>query len=333
MTVDLEIIGAVADTADAILRGGPAGSTTDAGWAESAWAKLAASGLVTLGVPETHGGSGGGVREAAAVIRAAAAHAASMPLVESSLATGWLAAQGSFTLPDAVVTVACAAEPVPWGSVAGCLLAVEGDVLRIVETARVSWSREHNLAGEPRDRAEYQRRAGDVLVPLPEDARWRLVLLGALGRSVQIAGAAESVLDLSVKYVTERVQFGKPLAQRQAVQQMLARLAGETCAASAAADAAVAAVADAGIGSARAEFAVAAAKTRSSQAATAVARLAHQVHGAIGLTEEYSLGAFTLRLWSWRAEAGSAEYWSDWLGRRALQLGPDALWNAIADGD
>jgi acyl-CoA dehydrogenase len=282
------------------------------------------------------------------VIRAAARHAASMPLTEGSLVAGWLADRGTLTLRAGTITTACShpdpdnsswwvADAVPWGRAADVLLALEshsdGYRLRTVEAARSTSLPGQNLAGEPRDRVRYQAHAEDLAVPVPADAAWRALLLSALGRTVQIAGAAESVLDLSVKYVGERVQFGKPLAQRQAVQQMMARLAGETCAATAAADAAVAAVADWGIESRRAEFAVAAAKTRAGRAAGIVARLAHQLHGAIGLTEEYALGAFTMRLWSWRGESGDAEFWSDWLGRCAVDLGPGALWNSLAGGE
>ncbi|HVW42144.1 MAG TPA: acyl-CoA dehydrogenase family protein [Amycolatopsis sp.] len=333
MTADLDVVTAVAETADGILGGeGRTESTVDAGWAGSAWHKLAASGLVRLGVPEQHGGSGGGVAEAAAVIRAAAAHAASMPIVESTLLAGWLAGCGPFAVPDGVLTVGVAGEPVPWGSVAEQVLVADTTTLRLVPAAVARWSAERNLAGEPRDQATIPEQAGDVVAALTGDAVTRLRLLSALGRSVQIAGAAEAVLDLSVTYVRERVQFGKPLARQQAVQQMLARLAGETVAAGAAADAAVSAVERHGIGSLRGEFAVAAAKTRCGEAAGAVARLAHQLHGAIGLTEEYALGAFTMRLWSWREEAGTAGFWADWLGRRAVRLGPDALWDLIAEG-
>ena len=54
---------------------------------------------------------------------------------------------------------------------------------------------------------------------------------GALVRSAQMAGGLEFLLAQSVKYVTERKQFGRPLAAFQAIQQNLALLAGHTAAA------------------------------------------------------------------------------------------------------
>ena len=103
------------------------------------------------------------------------------------------------------------------------------------------------------------------------------------------------------------------------------------CIAAAAGESAAAAVAEHGVESRRAEFAVAAAKSSASGAGLAAARIAHQVHGAIGLTEEYALGAFTMRLWSWSTEAGNEAFWSAWLGERVRGFGPDSLWSAIAD--
>ena len=55
------------------------------------------------------------------------------------------------------------------------------------------------------------------------------MLMGAAVRSVQSAGALETILSLSVAYANERVAFERPIGKFQAVQQNLARLAGEIC--------------------------------------------------------------------------------------------------------
>jgi acyl-CoA dehydrogenase len=60
-----------------------------------------------------------------------------------------------------------------------------------------------------------------------------------------------------------------------------------------------------------------------------VARLAHQVHGAIGFTQEYRLHHLTRRCWSWRDEAGGEATWSRFLGAGLLADGPDGLWPAL----
>ena len=64
-----------------------------------------------------------------------------------------------------------------------------------------------------------------------------------------------------------------------------------------------------------ASLACAVAKARTSEAAQLVASIAHAVHGAIGVTEEYDLQLYTRRLHEWRMAHGSEAYWHRLLGR------------------
>jgi acyl-CoA dehydrogenase len=64
--------------------------------------------------------------------------------------------------------------------------------------------------------------------------------------------------------------------------------------------------------------AVLAAKAQASHGAGTVAAIAHQLHGAIGTTEEHRLRLTTTRLWSWRDEDGPAAECFAELGRAAL---------------
>ena len=153
-----------------------------------------------------------------------------------------------------------------------------------------------------------------------------IVQFGAAVRAQQMAGALEHILDQSVQWSLDRVQFGRPIAKFQAVQHNLAQLAGEVAAAGAAADGAAEAIARHGIGSEMTEAEVAIAKVRVGEAAGTGAAIAHQVHGAMGFTYEHSLHHATRRLWSWREEFGNEAHWADRLGRMVAARGADALW-------
>ena len=143
----------------------------------------------------------------------------------------------------------------------------------------------------------------------------------ALALVALIGGALERCLELSIEHANTRVQFGKPLGKQQAVQQNLAILAEETAAVAVAAQAAAAAR-DGG----DAAFEIACAKLRANQAAGRGAAIAHQVHGAIGFTQEYPLHRFTRALTYWRSAAGTDAYWANRLGGLASRNGGTGLW-------
>jgi acyl-CoA dehydrogenase len=178
-----------------------------------------------------------------------------------------------------------------------------------------------NLANEPRERG--------LSVALPAQAvRAGLVRAwvtggGALIRAQQMVGAMERCLDHALRYAMERKQFGRPIGKFQAVQMMLAEAAGHYAAATAAADLAAEAYGTAQLG-----FAVAVAKSRVGEAAGKVAEVCHQVHGAMGFTQEHPLHFATRRLWSWRDEFGHESFWQERIGRMVCAQGGEALCDA-----
>jgi acyl-CoA dehydrogenase len=143
----------------------------------------------------------------------------------------------------------------------------------------------------------------------------------AVLRSIQMAGALAQVLELCVNYANTRVQFGKPIGKFQAIQHMIADLASQAAAAQVAGLYAARQI-DAG----NAFQAAAVAKTLVGKAAGRAAAIAHQVFGAIGVTDEHSLHYYTRRLWQWRADAGSEHWWAERIGFQVLDAGGAALW-------
>ena len=244
---------------------------------------------------------GATIAELAEVVRVASQYAAPIPLGEDALARRLLARAG-LAAPAGPLTVAefhdGRAEGVPYARIATGIVAVGPEGVALLRPGSYRVSEGENLAGEPRDTVEAD--AFEVFGKGAILRRW-----GALLRAVQIAGALERVLQLTVRQADDRRQFGQPLRRFQAIAHQLAELAGETAAARAAADAAAE---DPQL------WKIAAAKVRCGEAAGRAATIAHQVHGAIGFTDEHVLHHFTLRLWSWRDEFGTEEEWASVLG-------------------
>jgi alkylation response protein AidB-like acyl-CoA dehydrogenase len=65
-------------------------------------------------------------------------------------------------------------------------------------------------------------------------------------------------------------------------------------------------------------LAAAMAKSRTSEAAVLVASIAHALHGAIGIAEEYDLQLLTRRLHEWRMAHGSEAHWNALIGHSVL---------------
>jgi acyl-CoA dehydrogenase len=150
--------------------------------------------------------------------------------------------------------------------------------------------------------------------------------LGAFVCVGQAAGAFDAVLAMSVDHANTRVQFGKPLSKFQAVQQSLATLAVEAAAVNVAAAAAADALDRWGGAGEAVLFEIAAAKLRTNIAIGIGTGIAHQVHGAIGFTQDHGLHPLTKSLMRWRSACGNDAYWAGILGDLACSLGGSGLW-------
>jgi|GEM_PF-21476 len=186
-------------------------------------------------------------------------------------------------------------------------LAAEADGgLNLDPVTILAIARAHGLAGAPWPLAGAMLAAAQQR---PQDD-WAAALATA-----EIAGLCETVLAMTLDWTQTRQQFGKPLSKNQAVQHELAIMAAETAAAGAAVGVAALALA------AGTPHHAAAAKARASEAAGQVAALAHQLHGAIGVTADHRLHLFTAKLWQRRDQQGSEYRHQAALGQAALSAG------------
>ncbi|MGB7259340.1 MAG: acyl-CoA dehydrogenase family protein, partial [Pseudolabrys sp.] len=206
----------------------------------------------------------------------------------------------------------------------------KGPAVALVATADCGLGEGHNLAGESSASVNFAGVTPRKLSAAPNLDRHALLLMGATIRAVQTAGALEAILALSVAYANERVAFERPIGKFQAVQQNLARLAGETAAALAVSGSAADAIAQADAFDEMVLLEVASAKIRCAEAAAEGAAIAHQVFGAIGFTNEHILHRFTLRMLAWRDDFGNESQWAAKLGKDIARRGADDFWPLVA---
>jgi acyl-CoA dehydrogenase len=320
-------------------------------WKESLWRALADAGLTLAWVPEQQGGAGASLNEGFAILGVAGRYAVPVPLAETLIA-GWLLARAGIAAPAGAMTVAPArprdritlnadgtvsglSRGIPFAKDSNHIAVVAtGDksaVIALVNTADCRVGEGQNLAGDGSDTVTFERTKAIRSAPAPAGLNaTALMLMGATVRSVQAAGALEAILSLSVRYANERVAFERPIGKFQAVQQNLARLAGETAAALAAAGSAADTIAQTQPFDDTVLLEAASAKIRTGEAAAEGSAIAHQVHGAIGFTNEHVLHRFTLRLLSWRDDFGNESHWAAALGELVAKRGANQFWPMLA---
>ena len=127
----------------------------------------------------------------------------------------------------------------------------------------------------------------------------------SLAAAAQLVGLAQQMLDMSVAYVGQREQFGKPVGSFQAVKHHLADAALRLEFARPCVHRAAWVLANSPDD---VQVAVSLAKAQASEAALLAARKALQVHGAIGYTVEYDLHMWMKRAWALAAAWGDAAW-------------------------
>lgn len=318
------------------------GRTPDGAWDADRWGAIEGAGLLLAFAPEAAGGFGLPPSEALAIAKAAARVALPLPVADT-LVGNWLLAQVGMGLDGGPVTFCEGSlelrrnemawhlggklQRAAWGRQTTVVAMASSDTGNRLVRVRPGLPDKvqvgSNIAGEPRDTLCISARLSDEDVGSASITAEFVRLAGAALRTVQIAGALEAVLDMTLGFVRERTQFGRPLGGFQVIQHQVAVLAEEAAAGQTAGDLAVAAFAD---GLVERADAVATAKIRAGEAAAKATAIAHQLHGAMGFTQEYPLHRLVRRLWAWRDEFGGEAEWALMLGRRMAVAGSDGLW-------
>jgi acyl-CoA dehydrogenase len=321
----------------------------DGGWKAPLWKALADAGLPLAWVPEAFGGSGASLAEGFTVLGAAGRIALAVPLAETMLA-GWLLSRAGLQAPEGAMTIA-PARPLDRitlgrdGTLSGRALGVpfatdaqhiavladgdKGAAVALVAAKDCRVDSGQTPAGDASNAVSFDHVKPLHSAPAPID-RKALMLMGAAVRGVQTAGALEAILAMSVAYANERVAFERRIGKFQAVQQNLARLAGEVAAALAVSGSAADTLSQSDTFDDVTFLEAASAKIRCAEAATEGAAVAHQVFGAIGFTKEHVLHRLTLRMLAWRDDFGNESWWAAELGTHVARRGADDFWPMVA---
>jgi alkylation response protein AidB-like acyl-CoA dehydrogenase len=286
---------------------------------DALWSEIESAGFADALVPEADGGAGLSGQEAAVLLFLAGAHALPLPLGQTMIARA-AALRCGLALPEGPVAIAghpaSAADgvvvlaDVPYGATCRHVLAsIAGRfVLLPTKSARIERSGVHGSLTSTLSLPEttVAEAAADL-----DAAGVDWLAAGAVVTAARMVGAMERALAMTVDHANQRVQFGKPIGRLQAVQQQISVMVEEVFAARIAVSLALAQEPPHGI-------MAAVAKTRAGEAAAVAAAVAHAVHGAIGITEEFDLQLLTRQLHEGRVQFGGERYWNQRLGEAAL---------------
>ncbi len=260
---------------------------SERGYDEALWKLLCEQvGVAALVVPEELGGAGGELADAAVVLEELGKGLVPTPLFGTTLAELALLSADE---PDAealaglaegtsIGAVVFSADYVVNGDVADVVIAVEdGELTR--------WTK---VVSHPATTMDPTRRLARVeaqdTAPLGTDpglANTAAILLAA-----EQIGAAGRCLDLTVAYTKDRVQFGRPIGSFQALKHRMADLYVKVQTARAVVDDAVADPTP---------TSAALARVAATEAFSAVAAEAVQMHGGIAITWEHDIQLYFKR--------------------------------------
>jgi alkylation response protein AidB-like acyl-CoA dehydrogenase len=276
---------------------------TGDGYDRALWKSMVDQGWMGVELDERRGGLGLGAVATSVLLEQVGRHLAPAPFLPSLMALGALVRAADDGVREAEPWV----ERLVAGDAVGCVrwggeLVVAAPVADIAVVADEGGVRAIDLATAGRPNAEP---AMDLTRPLGwlRDATGGFVLggreaavclldRGASFVSAELLGSAGRVLDLSVGYAKERVQFGRPIGSFQAVKHRCADMLVDVEGMRSTAYHAAWCI---GAGDADASVAASTAKVWCSDASRRVMASGLQVHGGIGFTWEHDLHLYLKR--------------------------------------
>jgi alkylation response protein AidB-like acyl-CoA dehydrogenase len=310
------------------------------GFDRTAWQAMAGMGWTGVIIPEAYGGSDFGWLSMGLVIEELGKTLTASPLVASTVAASAIILGGSdeqqakwlpkISSGEAIATLAVdegsrhnpakisasasggnltgTKSFVPEAQHADLFVVAAQDGLYLVETGEgvtlsprsLTDQRSHAEVIFDAASAEKLAGGGDTLL---DDVLDRARILAAC----EMLGMAQQVFDVTLDYLKQRVQFNQVLASFQALQHRMADLFGDLAMMRSAVEGGLQAL-DSGFGTARA---AALAKAEANRVLHKMSNEGIQLHGGIGMTDEYDVGFYLKRARVLEAQWGSTAFLRD----------------------
>jgi alkylation response protein AidB-like acyl-CoA dehydrogenase len=310
------------------------------GYSADAWQAMIQMGWAGIVVPEQYGGSDFGWMSAGLVVEELGKTLTASPLVATTLAASAIVLGGSDEqkakwLPrlasgEAVGTLAIDEGPrhapertkasVSGGKLSGTkafvheahgatlFVVAANDGLYLVEKGDgVSLSRRSLTDQRSHAEVTFDGAAADKLARGGDDLLDQVLDRARILTACEMLGMAQQVFDTTLDYLKQRVQFNQVLATFQALQHRMADLFGDLAMMRSAVEAGLEAL-DAGFGVPRA---AAIAKAEANRVLHTISREGIQLHGGIGMTDEFDVGFYLKRARVLEASWGSSAYLRD----------------------
>lgn len=293
--------------------------------------EIDASGFADLLLPQAAGGSGISLYEAVALLKMEGYHNVPIPFAQTVVIRAWAHAH-SVDLPDGMFSYASAALQVDAQARSATLhKAWHG---HSVDHMLIATDQQCFLA-HSQDRRILQAYHGGLFaavawpvqslsrLDLHEQAAQDLFNLSVFAMLAVTVGAMERAFELTLDYAAQRQQFGRPVSKFQAVQHQISEVAEHVCAADMALQ--MAATNNDNAVTAPNSQQLAIAQFQIAHIADRIADIAHAIHGAIGISQEYPLHQYTRRIRECKSCFGSAQYWAAEIGQHILNKNNDTL--------
>jgi alkylation response protein AidB-like acyl-CoA dehydrogenase len=293
--------------------------------------EIYASGFADLLLPQAAGGSGISLSEAIGLLKMEGYYNVPIPFAQTVVTRAWAHAH-SVNLPEGTFSYASSA--------------LQIDEQTRSATLHKAWYGhwvDHMLIATDQQcfmAHSHERRAlqtyhgglfaavawpaqGLTRLDLDEQATHDLFNFSVLAMLAVTVGAMEKAFELTLEYAAQRQQFGRPVSKFQAVQHQISEMAEHVCAADMALQ--LAAATDDNSLTAPASHQLAIAQFQIAHIADNIADIAHAIHGAIGISQEYPLHHYTRRIRECKSCFGSAQYWAAEIGQQILHKNNDTL--------